>query len=95
MKKLDKKNKALHEVFQQAYLRATPSADFDKLLEEAFIDDKGMKHIDYDAYVLDNSIADEIIQEVYKKYKITSKLDKQFISYNYHLGASPRSIFKN
>lgn len=95
MKKTDKKNKALHEVFQQAYLRATPSADFDKLLEEAFVDDKGMKHINYDAYVLDNIIADEIIQEIYKKYKITNRLDKEFISFNYYLGASPRSTFKN
>jgi hypothetical protein len=71
-------------------LEATPSADFDKLIEsgEAKEPDFFMK------YYLDLKKQDEIIDEICKKHKLNS-LEKRKVSIEIHLGSAPNSSKKS
>ncbi len=60
----------IEECYREMYREATPSADYDKLLEEASTDEWGRKVIDYNSYYLDS----EKFEEIANKYK--SKLKK-------------------
>lgn len=80
----------LHEYYVELYQKATPPADFDELVKNATIDERGDKAIDMDAYVLDDVIVSEIVDTYIKKYK----LKHQYLStFNFHawLGPIPRS----
>lgn len=81
---------ALHEAYVQAYKLAEPSADFDYLVDTAEIMSDGKKNIHFENYFLDDKIAENILEEVAKKYKL-SKFMKNQLSIAYHLGCSPAS----
>jgi hypothetical protein len=87
MKNLDK---AILETYRQLYANSTSPADFDKLLDEAPLNEHGQKVIDFMAYEIEEEIHDRIMQEVMKKYKIKHKILKNAFKFSIDLGCSPR-----
>lgn len=93
---MNRKNKidlALHEAYVQAYKLAEPSADFDYLVETAEVMSDGKKNIHFENYFLEDDIAENILTEVAKKYKL-SKFMKSQLNIAYYLGCSPASKSK-
>jgi hypothetical protein len=89
-----KKNKleeAVMECYRELYKAATPSADFDKLVEEAPLNKHGQKEIDFMAYEIDADLMEDIVNGIIKKYKI--KPDKMISTFRgaIYLGASPKT----
>lgn len=85
MNSKDKLELALHEAYIKAYKLAEPSADFDILVENAEIMSDGKN---FENYFLDDDIAENILNEVAKKYKL-SKYMKGQLHIAYYLGCSP------
>lgn len=80
----------LHEYYLEVYRRATPSADYDELVRNATINERGDKTIDMDAYVLSEEVMSDIVADYIKRYKLKHQYLKTF---NFHawLGPVPRS----
>jgi hypothetical protein len=87
MKKIDL---AIMECYRRLYKHATPSADFDTLLENATIDEQGLKHIPYLDYELEDTEFERIISEVIKEYKIP-KRERRGFEIGMYLGCSPKT----
>ncbi len=79
MKKLEK---ALFDCYRQLYKEATPSADFDELMDNAPMED-GKKRIDYMAYSLDRKRYEEIVNEYEKKRAYERSLLCRYSLYSY------------
>ena len=77
----------VHKCYCELFSASTPSADFDKLLAEAEINEQGEKIIDYMAYELDMSRFDEILNS---HTKGMSKLQRSQFSQTIYLGCSPK-----
>ena len=84
---------AMLECYVELYKNSTPSADFNELVKNAVIDDKGRKHIDFNSYEIEDSKMLEIINIIIKKYKIKN-FKKQMFSNSILLGCSPKSKMK-
>jgi hypothetical protein len=92
--KQSKDEKILWEYYRRAYKAATPSADFDKLVEEAPIVD-GEKKINFDAYVLESEKQEEIIDEVCKEFKIPKNRRYGFgFEFEFRFGSGPKIKYK-
>jgi predicted nucleotide-binding protein (sugar kinase/HSP70/actin superfamily) len=87
MKDLDK---AIMYAYKHLYANATPPADFDKLLDEAPLNEHGQKVIDFMAYEIEEDVHDRIMQHAMKKYKIKHKILKNAFKFTIDLGCSPR-----
>lgn len=87
----NKLEEAVMECYRELYKAATPSADFDKLVEEAPVNKQGQKEIDFMAYEIDSDVMEDIINGIIKKYKI--KPDKMVNAFRgaIYLGASPKT----
>ena len=86
----DKDDKILMEIYRRAYAAATPSANFDDLVTNAKIDEHGRKVIPFNDYELEDDIAQQIINNVMKEFKVP-KWKRQAFHNAYNLGCSPRS----
>lgn len=75
-------------IYRELYQKATPSADFDQLLEDAKVDDEGRKVIDYESYYLDSDVYDEIVKRHIKENKLTG-FDKTAVQFEVYLGVGP------
>lgn len=82
--------KAVLHCFRELYAHATPPANFDKLMEEAPVNEEGKKVIDYDSYEIEEEIYNEIVNDSMKLYNIKHKILKNQFLFAVHLGASPR-----
>lgn len=89
MKKQDKDEATLWEYYRRVYKAATPSADFDKLVEEAPIVD-GRKMIDYMAYEIEESVREKIEKDIFKEFKVPKYRQKAF-RFEFHLGCGPKT----
>jgi len=87
--KQSKDEKILWEYYRRAYKAATPSADFDKLVEEAPIRD-GRKEIDYMAYELEEEIQEQIAKDIFKEFRVPVYKRKAF-NIEFHLGCGPKT----
>ena len=95
MAKQSKDEKILWEYYRRAYKAATPSADFDKLVEEAPIVD-GRKVVDFDAYLLESEKQEEIIKGIYKEFKIpTDKRHGFGFEFMFRFGSGPKIKYKD
>lgn len=90
-----KLSKAWKEIMIELYKHATPSADFEKLLEEAPLNERGEKVIDFNSYEIEEDKMKEIVESVIKKYKITNNRQQSKIYFNVYLGASPKTKLIN
>jgi hypothetical protein len=71
-------DKAILECYQLLYLNATPSANFDLLVENAVLNAQGQKVINYDFYEIEEDVFNKIIIDVIKKHKIKKGYRKMF-----------------
>ena len=77
------------DISRELYMNATPSADFDKLVENAEVVD-GIKQIPYDEY----EIEEEILEAILRKHFIINKVNgrmKSAIRFEVMLGCSPKT----
>lgn len=85
-----KKEEALiWDIYRELYKESTPSADFDKLVEEAPIDGSGRKYIAFMDYSIPESLFEEILDRHLKGHKLT-KLKQRMIRNTVLLGCSPK-----
>jgi hypothetical protein len=88
--KQSRDEKILFDFYRRVYKAATPSADFDELLENATINERGQKEIDYNAYEIDEEIMDQIIKDIFKQYRVPVYRRKAF-NFEFHLGCGPKT----
>jgi hypothetical protein len=89
-----KLEKLVLDIYRELYKNSTPSADFDELLKNATIDERGEKIIPFMDYYIDKEKFDEIVENKLK----TVKLDewyKRGVRFNVYLGCSPTSLKKD
>jgi hypothetical protein len=91
-KKMSKDERALWEYYRRAYKAATPSADFDELVENAKIVN-GKKEIDYMSYELEEEIQEQIAKDIFKEFRI-HKYRRDAFNMEFHLGCGPKTKLK-
>ena len=74
-------------IYTEMYAQATPSADFNELMKNAEINELGQKVINFNDYILDAKVGDEIIR---KHCRWLRNYDKKAIMFEVYLGASPK-----
>lgn len=79
----------INECYRRLFKAATPSADFDKLVDNAVMNDFGYKEIPYMDYELSLSNTKAIMDTIIKEYKITGYMKERFKTIIY-LGCSPK-----
>lgn len=90
MRATPKEEKAIDECYRRLFKAATPSADFDLLVENATIDDNGLRHIPFLEYELEEDKFESIIENVIKEFKIRSTHKAPF-RVTIMLGCSPKT----
>lgn len=85
-----REEKIVFDFYRRIYKAATPSADFDELFANAPLDDDGRRHIDYNAYEVEEEIMEQIIKDIFKQYRVPVYRRKAFL-FEFHLGASPKT----
>ena len=91
MKKRNKNDQILHEMYTLAFAASEPSADFDKLMEEAELNEEGNKVIPYMDYECKKEVLEEIFDSTLKKYKIKNPRMVSAFSFHFWLGCSPKT----
>lgn len=84
-----KEQKIIWNIYRDLFKEATPSADFDKLVEDAPINSAGQKDIGFMNYEIPESLFNEIFDRHIKDKKIT-KFKQQMLRNTVLLGSSPR-----
>jgi len=94
MAKKDKVSEALWDCLVELYANSTPSADFNKLVEEAPINDRGQKDVPFMDYEIEQEKMEEIVEKHRSKLLKGSRnkhfYERQF-NFNIYLGCSPKS----
>lgn len=85
-------NAALY-CYKKLYKKATPSADFKKLMKSAEINERGQKVLHFMDYYLEMEEQEKIIAKTIKKYKLSSWSAKG-LRLSILLGCSPTSYKK-
>lgn len=97
MKKMDKVTQAIWDCLVELYANSTPSADLNKLVEEAPLDKDGRKDIKFMDYEIDYDKMEEIIDKhrtKLLKYSKNKFLHEKQFNFNIYLGCSPKSVRK-
>lgn len=84
MKSLKRLGEILYECYVEVYKVATPPADFNKLVESG----EAKKDQFYNRYKLSEKRQDNILQAIFKKYRLT-KYEKRKVSEAFYMGCSP------
>lgn len=87
----NKHEQILWDMYRELYKNSTPSADFDELVKNATINERGEKVIDFMAYSITQEQLDEIIDSELKKHRL-AKWEKQMLKTSCYLGCSPKSV---
>jgi len=87
---MNKEEKQFFECYRELYLKSNPSADFDKLVENASLNERGEKEISFNDYVIDDNHLHEIIEKHAKKIK--PKWKQVRFKNTILLGCSPKSV---
>ncbi len=85
-----KLEKALFEAFVEVYKVSEPPADFNELVANAPLNERGQKNIPFNNYQCDESTMREILKTVAKKYKL-NKQNIRNLEISFWLGCSPKS----
>lgn len=83
-------DKELMHCYRQLFAHSTPPASFDELVENAEIDEFGRKRIRFEDYEIEESVADQIINQTIKDFKIKPKYVQQAFRTTVILGCSPK-----
>jgi hypothetical protein len=93
MKRESRDEKILHELYRRAFAASTPKGDFDKLVENATINERGQKEIPFMDYECEAEVLEEILNSVMKEFKVRVRERKSF-EFGFYLGCSPKTKFK-
>lgn len=88
--KTEKLIQKVMDIYTEMYAKSEPSADFNELMKNAEINELGQKVINFNDYILDAKVGDEIIR---KHCRWLREYDKKQISFSVLLGCSPK--YKN
>jgi len=94
MKKLNKVEQSIWDCLVELYANSTPSADFNKLVEEAEINDEGQKVIHFMDYEIERGQMEEIVDKHRSKLLKGSRnkrLHEQTFNFSIYLGCSPKT----
>jgi hypothetical protein len=78
----------LYQIYKRVYAVSSPVGDFDKLMEEAELNDEGKKVIPFWNYQIDEKECNQIIEEIFKEYKVKNYYKQRFIN-TFMVGACP------
>ena len=84
----------LLEIYRKVYAVSEPPADFDELVANAELNERGEKVIKFMEYECEEVVMQNIFDETMKKYKIKGQKEKQF-SFSFWLGCSPKTKVKS
>ena len=87
-----KVDKALMHCYRELFANATPPVSFDKLIEDAELNEIGQKVIPFNDYEIEESLFNEIVEDTIKIYKIKKDIRQAFKN-TLLFGCSPK--FKN
>lgn len=90
----DKEEQIFHELYRRSFAASEPKGDWDELLENATIDNKGRKNIPYLDYECEEEILKAIFEDVMKEFKVP-KWKRQGFYFGFMLGCSPKTKSKN
>lgn len=80
------------DIYRELYKQSTPSADFDELVNNASLNERGQKIIDYNSHELEHDKFEVIINQKIKEHKIRLKdYEKKRLTFQVYLGCSPKS----
>jgi hypothetical protein len=88
MRATKKEEKLILNCFRELYKKSTPSGDFDSLMENATINERGEKEIPMDDYIIDRELFKEIVDKYKNKIK-GPEYRKRAFSTTIYLGCSP------
>jgi len=80
---------AMMDCYVELFANSTPPADFKELMDNAPINERGQKEIDFMAYEIDEEKYNEIVDSTIKKHKLKG-YDKRVFKINISLGCSPK-----
>ena len=89
MKKLNWQ-KIIHDTYVELYKNADPPVDFDDLLINAEINERGQKVIQFMDYEISDAVMSEIMDAFKKEYHM-SKRDQYMYDVTILLGCSPKT----
>jgi hypothetical protein len=82
---------AMLNCYRELFANSTPKGDFDKLMEEAEINEFGQKVIPFMDYEIDEEAFEDILQKYIEDKSLKlSKYEKRGFSISIHLGCSPK-----
>jgi hypothetical protein len=87
--KISKNDRAILECYTELFVNSTPSANFKELMDNAEINEKGQKVIDFMAYEIEEEKYDEIIELMINKHKFKGYMIQMFKN-TIALGCSPK-----
>jgi hypothetical protein len=87
--KMKKEDEALMKCYVELYKNSTPQADFKLLVENATINERGQKEIDFMSYEIEEEVYQKIVNSVIKEYKIRGFMKQRFKN-TIALGCSPK-----
>ena len=80
----------LLEIYRKVYAVSEPPANFDELVANAELNERGEKVIKFLEYQCEEAVMQQIFDETMTKYKIKGQRQKQF-SFSFWLGCSPKT----
>jgi hypothetical protein len=86
---MKKEDKILLKIYQDLYKASTPSADFDELMANAPLNERGQKVIDFNAYEITHEDYNRILEDILKDIK-EPKWKKQMYRNTVAFGCSPK-----
>jgi hypothetical protein len=90
MKRRNKDEEILNEMYRRAFSQSTPKGDWDQILENATLNSQGQKEIPFMDYECEDEIMKKIIDDVLKENKVP-KWKRKSYEISFWLGCSPKS----
>jgi hypothetical protein len=84
----------LLEIYRKVYAVSEPPADFDELVANAELNERGEKVIKFLEYECEHDVMQAILDEAIAKYKIKGQRAKAF-QFSFWLGCSPKTKAKS
>lgn len=96
MNRAEKIEKLIHDIYKELYLNAQPVGDFDELLKNAVVNDRGEKEIPFLDYEILEDKQNEIIEKhLNLKGGKLSKIEQNQIKFTVLLGCAPKTKNNN
>jgi hypothetical protein len=87
---MTKDEKILHEIYRRAFAASEPPGDWDKLLENATVNQNGQKEIPFMDYECEEETMESIFENVMKEFKVPRWRRRAFHA-SFMLGCSPKT----